>query len=336
MKANIQFWIDHFQSAEEKLQNTFFNISEEDCRDLLKEYDFDFKDFTSFESAENRVFGFDDKIIKFYRPHRWSLEALNEEILFLKDLLEAKLSFVHPIGGVEVWKGLFYVIFEKVKKPYKEDRVVLDEDSVSNMVNLIAQFHEVGSRREALSRYQFDSEAISLGCFEVIKSAGFLPQSLYKRYEEIIINLNKRIQGFGYIPVQRIHGDAQIGNIVWRENKPIFLDLDDFHMGPIALDLKLLSFGWRLESLSEKMDPVERRKIQQQIVLDVYRESRTFSEKWESLMPLLGICRDIQFDAWFSARWKDPGFAEYYSGENIANVGWWTDNIDKLEQGFLL
>jgi Ser/Thr protein kinase RdoA (MazF antagonist) len=79
------------------------------------------------------------------------------------------------------------------------------------------------------------------------------------------------------------------------------------------------------------MDRRERRKIQHNMVLEMYREVSSFSEKQEKVLPLLGAYRDIQFDAWFSARWNDPGFAESYSEDDITSSEYWVDSIEGLE-----
>ena len=70
-------------------------------------------------------------------------------------------------------------------------------------------------------------------------------------------------------------------------------------MAPVALDLRLLSSGWRLNTLPKSMSRNE--------------------------------CRDIQFDAWFSARWKEPGFAENYPNEDITDLVYWKNSIEGLQ-----
>ena len=172
---------------------------------------------------------------------------------------------------------------------------------------------------------------MSWGCFEVIQREGYFPSSLFSRYEEVINQFVKKITSFKNIPVQRIHGDTYSGNILWKNNDPIFMDLDDFQVGPVAIDVKLLSFPWRLDTLPEEMERGERREVQSQMVLDFYREINNFPKEWEGIFPLLSIYRDIQFDAWFSARWSERGFAEKYEGDDITDEKWWFENLDGLE-----
>lgn len=329
---NKEYWISHFSSSNQEILSTFLDLKMESCKDILEDLGSPYIDGVNYESAENRVFGFKDVVIKFYRPGRWSLEALEEELLFLEDIRDAGLSFVRPISKVGTWKGVMYIAFEKIQKPYVENRRVLDEQSVREMVHLVAQIHKVGIKRKAISRPCFNPEAMAMGCFEVIKREGFLPKSMHERYRFIIEELIKRIHSFGEIPTQRIHGDTYTGNILWKPSGPVFMDLDDFQVGPVAIDVKLLSFPWRLDSLPEDMDRRERREIQGQMVLKFYREINEFPEEWEKLFPLLSVYRDIQFDAWFCARWRQPGFAKNYENDDITAEKWWQQNIECLEE----
>lgn len=324
-------WINHFTINNPELQSKFLNLTASDCEEPLKKLGLKARGGVAYESAENRVFGFEDIVVKFYRPGRWSTEALKEEVRFLKDLEKEKVSFVRLIGDLNSWNGLNFIIFEKVKGPVINDRNVLDEDSVRKMVHLVAKIHEVGRKRVSIHRAQFNPQAMSEGCFEVIKKAGFLPVSLRKRYAAVIGVLVDKFQLLGDIPVQRIHGDTYSGNILWKPEGPIFMDLDDFQVAPIALDVRLLSFSWRLETLPESMDRRERRKIQHNMVLDMYREVSAFPAIQEKVLPLLGAYRDIQFDAWFSARWNEAGFAENYKDDDITKKQYWEDSIEGLE-----
>lgn len=328
---NKKFWIDHFSSAEPEIHKKFLTLTPNDCREILKDLGMPPSEGITFESAENRVFGFGDVVLKFYRPGRWSLEALQDEVQFLEDLREAKVPFVRSIGGVRNWHGIYYIAFEAVSKSYALGPEVLDEESVRKLVQVVARIHDVGSKRVATSRPLFDPEAMCTGCFEVITNSGFLPKELQRPYEEVIGDIVTKFATIKDVPIQRVHGDTYSGNTLWSANGPMFMDLDDFQMGPIALDLRLLSSGWRLNSLPESMSRIQCRDIQQELVLTFYREIRSFPKSWEALFPLLSACRDIQFDAWFSARWMEPGFAKNYPSEDITSLAWWKNSLEGLQ-----
>jgi Ser/Thr protein kinase RdoA (MazF antagonist) len=329
---NYQFWVDHFSSASPDIQKTFVELTPSSCKDILKKYNIPVREGVTFESAENRVFGFGNIVIKFYRPGRWSLEALKQEVLFLSDLKTANVPVVCPIGDVGTWKGVHYIVFETIQSSYKNEVEVLNEESVKQLSHLLARTHQVGAKRDAPDRPQFDPSSMTKGCFEVVLKAGYLPRNLEKRYEETLNELVIKLSVFNDIPSQRIHGDAYSGNVIWGADGPILIDFDDFQVGPTAIDVKLLSFPWRLDTLPESMDRKERRMIQQELVLSFYREIQPFPKSWEAIFPLMSAYRDIQFDAWFSSRWDEPGFAKHYEEEDITKLDWWKENIEGLER----
>ena len=328
---NTQFWIDHFSETSDELSQKFIELNANSLREILPEYKLGTEEIHSYESAENRVFKVGDTVFKFYRPGRWTLEAIRQEVLFLNDLREENISAVRPIDNVKSWNGIHYVAYESINIPFNETPEILSEESVKKLSHLMAKIHNVGIKREADERPQFDAESMTTGCFHVIDKAGFLPKDLYKRYDGILSVIVNKLDQYKDVPNQRIHGDAYSGNVVWKSDNPIFLDFDDFQVGPKAMDLRLLSFPWRLDTLSEKMDRKERREIQHQMVLDYYREVSDFPNEWEGMFPLMSAYRNIQFDAWFSSRWSLPGFAENYEDDDITKPEWWSENIDALE-----
>jgi Ser/Thr protein kinase RdoA (MazF antagonist) len=329
-----RFWNRHFSAPDVDLDvlAAFVALTPLECADVLEIIGAPRAEGIAYESAENRVFGFGGVVLKFYRPGRWSLAALQDEVQFLDDLRDAGIPFVRPIGGVGTWRGIHYVAYEAIEQPFEMDPETLSEDAVRAMVRLVARIHDVGAERDAPNRPRFDAAAMCAGCFDVMCSAGFLPESLQRRYADAIDRLVGKVAALGEIPVQRIHGDCSSGNALWRADGPVFMDLDDFQVGPIAIDIPLLSFPWRLDTLPAEMDRRERRALQHQLVLDTYREVRPFDPKWEALVPLVRGCRDVTFDAWFSARWNEPGFAEIYDDDDITDPEWWRDSIEGLER----
>ena len=49
----------------------------------------------------------------------------------------------------------------------------------------------------------------------------------------------------GNVRMIRLHGDCHPGNILWTEDGPHFVDLDDSRMGPAMQDLWMLLSGER-------------------------------------------------------------------------------------------
>lgn len=325
-------WIDQFTPTDEEIYCRFIAMRPDDCMDVLEELGAPRVRGMRLESPENRVFRYGGVVVKFYRPGRWSLDALQDELVFLEDLRAADIPFVRPIGGVGTWRGIHYLPFQAVPPPFETDPKVLSLPDVRKLVRTVARLHEVGAWREAPARPRFDARAMLEGSFEVIRRNSFLPQHLRARYWSAIHRLIAQVEAFGDIPVQRIHGDSYSGNALWGPQGPILMDLDDFQMGPVAMDIPLLSFPWRLDTLSEDMDRKERRAVQHRLVLDEYRAVRPFDATWEPLMPLTRGCRNVTFDAWLSARWNEPGFNEIYDDDDLLSDDWWTGSIEALER----
>ncbi|MDJ0626703.1 MAG: phosphotransferase [Rhodobacter sp.] len=326
------FWIDHFTPGDEEIYNRFIALRPADCFEALEEIGAPRIKGVRFESPENRVFGFGDLVLKFFRPDRWSLDALKDELQFLEDLRDAEVPFVRPVGKIGTWRGIHYLAFHTIPKPYETDPKVLKEPDVRKMVHIVAKIHEVGALRDAHARPRFDLRAMCDGSFEIILRNDFLPKTLRKQYKDAIDRLADLAEAFGTIPLQRIHGDSFSGNALWRPDGPVFMDLDDFQMGPTAMDIPLLSFPWRLDTLSDSMDRKERRVIQHRLVLDMYRQVRPFEEAWEPLIPLTRGCRNVLFDAWLSARWNEPGFNEIYEDDDLMDEQWWSGAVKGLER----
>ena len=79
------------------------------------------------------------------------------------------------------------------------------------------------------------------------------------------------------------------------------------------------------------MDRVERRKRQEELVLSLYRERLDFPDEWVALMRPCGILRGVIFDAWFSANWREPGFAENYRDDDIGEDTYWQRGTEAME-----
>lgn len=325
------YWLNHFSKVPEEVSQTFVHLGVNDFPDVLESLSVQNAKGVAFESAENRVFRFDNVVIKFYRPGRWSKKAIEQEVEFLNDLKEGGVSAVRPIGNAKTWQGIHYLAYEAISEPFNESPETFNEEEVKKLSHLMAKVHEVGKLRPASERPQFDPQGMCDGCYEVITRAGYLPKECRSRYEGILSQIVKKLDNYKDVPLQRIHGDSYSGNVVWQNGEPIFLDFDDFQVGPKAIDLKLLSFPWRLESLPESMDRRERREIQNQLVLKYYRELGDFPKEWEGMFPLMSAYRDIQFDAWFSSRWSEPGFSQNYEEDDITSATWWNQNMDGLE-----
>lgn len=326
------FFCEQFSSGDDSTYNHFIALRPADCGEVLEEIGCPRQAGVRFESPENRVFGFGNVVLKFYRPGRWDLAALQDEWQFLEDLREARVPFVRPIGQIGTWRNMHYLAFERVPEPFRVDPETLTQPEVEALVWTIARIHDVGALRGADARPSFNVRAICEGCFETIRHHGYLTRDLVTRYRKAINAVAAIADDFGPIPMQRVHGDSYSGNALWRPDGPVLMDLDDFQIGPTAMDIPLMSFPWRLNNLPESMNRKDRRKFQHRLVLELYRQHRSFPEEWEALIPLTRACRNITFDAWMSARWNEPGFNETYEDDDLNDPNWWERSIESIEK----
>ena len=95
----------------------------------------------------------------------------------------------------------------------------------------------------------------------------------------------------------RLHGDCHLGNILWTDAGPHFVDLDDAVTGPAVQDLWMLLSGNRAE-----------RTRQLGAVLDGYEQFMDFDRRELALIEPLRTLRIIQHSAWIARRWDDPAF----------------------------
>ena len=330
--SDSQYWIDHFSTVEPELRSRFAGFTVADCGAILEQRGLPRGIGEDKESAENRVFAFEDVVLKVFRPGRWSLAALEEEVTFLEDLRAAGVAAVRPIGGIQTWEGLHHLAYERVARPYEEDREVFTQHHVEQLVDLTVALHEVGARREATARPRIDPRPKVEGLLTVIEGHGYLPAGLVPRYRAAVRGLAERLEGLLQgVPQQRIHADLGSWNVLWRPEGPVAMDLDDFQVGPVALDLRLLSFPWRLDTLPAELDRKARREQQSALVLSLYRQRRDFPEAWEALMRPLGILRGVVFDAWFCTNWSEPGFKAHYPDDDIEGEAYWLRGIKAVE-----
>ena len=152
-------------------------------------------------------------------------------------------------------------------------------------------------------------------------SKHFVPKDLLPSWQSITRDLlaivTDRFASGRSISNLRSHGDCHPGNVLWRDDAPHFIDLDDARMAPAMQDLWMLLCG-------------EREQQQQQIItiLDGYNEFRDFDTAELRLIEPLRTLRMLQFCAWIGQRWDDPAFprafpwfnSQRYWGELILDL----------------
>ena len=326
-------WTTHFSRVPKATQDAFVFMDADGCAQALEQRGLPRAPVTSLDSAENRVFIAGDVILKAFRPGRWSREALLEEVVFLEDLRDAGVSAVRPIGTIGTWKGVHHLAYERIEPPYEEDLEVFDLETLERFVALIADVHRVGATRDAPHRPRLEPVGMGRDLLAVIDARGYLPGTVAARYHAAVTELCARLADLlEGVPQQRIHADIGSWNVAWRGGEPILMDLDDFQVGPVAMDVRLMSFPWRLDTLPVEMDRRERRERQHELVASLYARHHAFEPEWEALFKPTSILRGVVFDAWFSHNWDEPFFKENYPEDDITGEAYWLTGIEGLER----
>ena len=274
---------------------------------------------------ENRVYEVeldDDRrlVVKFYRPGRWSREAVLDEHAFLAELAEAEIPAVSPIdlghgatlGEIE---GIFYAAFPRVRGRTLDES---DAEGLRRIGRLIGRMHAIGAARDAPHRPRLTVERYVHEPLEVLAAGGVIPAALAGRYRDVALKIADTAgSALSRARTQRIHGDLHWGNLLWPADGPLLVDFDDFLVGPPVQDLWLLARG----------DSEEARRAREQLV-EGYELFRELDRSTLALCEPLRALRIIYMSAWIARRWDDPSFRTGFP--TFETSGYWTAEYEAL------
>ena len=263
------------------------------------------------------------RVIKFYRPGRWSRKQIQEEHDFLLDLAGHEVPVVTPLVltaggtiGVEAESGILYAVFPKAGGRLNDE---LNKTQLERLGRTVARLHQCGQSRAAKNRLQLSVESYGEDSLKTLLAKNIVPGTLGDRYValagQVLQICRERLRG---VPVQRIHGDLHLGNILWLEDSCSIVDFDDMLVGPVAQDIWLL-FPAR------DTDAKERREL----FLAGYEQIRTFDHNQLDLTEALRSLRIIHFTGWIAARWEDPSFPRMFP--TFKQPDYWHDQFVTLD-----
>jgi len=262
-------------------------------------------------------------VAKFYRPGRWSLDAIREEHDFMEDCGEMDIPLALPefllndetIGMTE--DGIYFALF-----PYKSGRLWEfreDEDQWYRLGQLLGRMHSAGGRVPAPHRPRIHPDAAFIkDCQEILEN-NWIPPGLSTGFETVSRDLNDLISPlFNDVEELRIHGDFHSGNILDRMDEGLMIiDFDDMAMGPAVQDFWLLLPGHASDCRREFF-----------MLLDGYQEFRALSPSSMSLIEPLRAMRMVYFLAWCGRQRDDFSFKKQFP--HWGSDSFWENEIRDL------
>ena len=283
----------------------------------------------ALNSYENRVYqlgtGEGQLVLKFYRPGRWSDTQIAEEHHFTAELAGAELPVAAPlaIGGASL---LRYREFRFAAFPWMHGRAPeLDAPEARQLLGRsIARLHQIGATRPFAARPSISVQRLGWEARAQVLASDLLPEALRERYSSVSGALLERVTAAfsAAAPLQsiRIHGDCHLGNLLWDEHGPLFVDLDDCAMGPRVQDLWMMLSGSSAEQ-----------QRQWQELLEGYQQFADLEFRELTIIEPLRALRMLHHAGWVVSRWTDPAFPRAFPW--AAEPRYWEGYLnDLLEQ----
>jgi Ser/Thr protein kinase RdoA (MazF antagonist) len=282
----------------------------------------------ALNSYENRVYqiGIEDGdpvVAKFYRPSRWTDAAIREEHAFAAELAALEIPVVAPLlregVSLHVHLGFRYAIFPRRGGRWPELGTVDDREWVGRFLGRI---HAVGRAARFVERTRLSVEELGRKARDFVLDGDWMPDYLATKYADLTDDLLEEVEaralGWGGATLGRILGDCHRGNILWTDQGPHFVDLDDCLTGPAIQDLWMLLAGAQQEMRTELHD-----------LLKGYEQFLPFDAREIALIEPLRALRMIHYSAWLARRWHDPAFPQAFPW--FAEPRYWEQHYRALE-----
>lgn len=281
--------------------------------------------FLQLNAMENRVYDVQmeegaNRVVKFYRPGRWSAENIRAEHRFLLACAEEEIPVVAPLtdpSGESLFEtlGIFYAVYPKRPGRLEPE---LSPAQLERLGRYLARLHLVGERHPTMARMHlnpttYGREPLAYLEREKLLSPGLGP--IFARYvHEICDRLDPLFERF---PSSLVHGDVHLGNLLWRDDEPSILDFDDMVFAPPVQDV------WMVVGADDVWG-----KKNLEILMDAYEEIRAFD--WASLKLVEGLraLRIVHFSGWIARRRDDGAFKLAFPA--FGTERYWQEQIEAL------
>lgn len=287
----------------------------------------------ALNSYENRVYqvGMEEgapRVVKFYRPARWSDAAILEEHAFVQELAEREIPVVPAltISGTTLhqFAGFRLSVFPRHggRAPELENR-----DTLEWLGRFLGRIHAVGALKDYRHRPSLDIETFGIEPRDYLLAHDFIPADILDAWQSVadqaLDGVRRCFERAGAVKSLRLHGDCHAGNVLWTDDGPHFVDFDDSRMGPAVQDLWMLLSGERQDRARQLGD-----------VLAGYEDFCEFDPRELHLIEALRTLRLIHYSAWLARRWDDAAFKQAFPWFNTQR--YWQDRILELREQIAL
>ncbi len=265
-------------------------------------------------------------MLKFYRPGRWTDAQIGEEHALTAELAAAELPVAAPVN-VDGSTLFHFGGFRFAAFPWMRGRSPeLDAPEARQILGrALARIHQIGALQPFQFRAKISVERLGVEARRQVLTEDLLPERLVDRYAQISEVLIERVREVfaevGQVREVRIHGDCHLGNLLWNEQGPVFVDLDDCAMGPRVQDLWMVLSGSPSDQQRQWADLAEG-----------YQQFADFDFRELRLIEPLRTLRMLHHAAWVSHRWNDPAFPRAFPwfGEERYWEGYLGDLRDQM------
>jgi Ser/Thr protein kinase RdoA (MazF antagonist) len=263
-------------------------------------------------------------VAKFYRPGRWTGPQIHEEHGFALELVEREIPIVAPlvIGDrtLHEFDGFSFAVYPRRggRSPELEDPKTLEW-----IGRFLGRIHGVGAARPFRERPALSIESHGTEPRQWILASGLIPHDVLEAWKAAtalaLDGVRRCYESAGKVKAIRLHGDCHSGNILWTDDGPHFVDLDDSRSGPAVQDLWMLLSGDRAAMTRQLSD-----------VLAGYERFHAFDPRELALVEALRTLRLLHYSAWIARRWDDPAFPAAFPW--FGTQRYWQDRVLEMRE----